>query len=63
MQDGCDGPAFGQMPWRGVNMGLFALAFIVFYCSFPLRALRWGRYSPTSATTVPPVAPSLLFLV
>ncbi len=22
-------------------MGLFALAFAVFYCSFPLRALRW----------------------
>jgi uncharacterized protein (TIRG00374 family) len=26
---------------RGANAGLFALAFAVFYCSFPLRALRW----------------------
>jgi glycosyltransferase 2 family protein len=25
----------------GANPGLFALAFVVFYCSFPLRALRW----------------------
>ena len=25
---------------RGANAGLFALAFAVFYCSFPLRALR-----------------------
>jgi uncharacterized protein (TIRG00374 family) len=26
---------------RGANLGLFALALIIFYCSFPLRALRW----------------------
>ena len=26
---------------RGANLGVFALAFVVFYCSFPLRALRW----------------------
>src|SRR5919206_4219628 len=26
---------------RGANAGLFALAFAVFYCSFPLRAVRW----------------------
>jgi glycosyltransferase 2 family protein len=26
---------------RGASAGLFALAFAVFYCSFPLRALRW----------------------
>src|SRR3990170_1654944 len=26
---------------RGASVGLFALAFVVFYCSFPLRALRW----------------------
>jgi glycosyltransferase 2 family protein len=26
---------------RGASLGLFALAFVVFYCSFPLRALRW----------------------
>ena len=26
---------------RGANAALFALAFAVFYCSFPLRALRW----------------------
>jgi uncharacterized protein (TIRG00374 family) len=26
---------------RGANAGLFVLAFAVFYCSFPLRALRW----------------------
>src|SRR5919107_330638 len=26
---------------RGANVWLFALAFMVFYCSFPLRALRW----------------------
>jgi glycosyltransferase 2 family protein len=26
---------------RGANAGLFALALVVFYCSFPLRALRW----------------------
>ena len=26
---------------RGANAGLFALAFVVFYCSFPLRTLRW----------------------
>jgi glycosyltransferase 2 family protein len=25
----------------GVNAWFFALAFLVFYCSFPLRALRW----------------------
>jgi glycosyltransferase 2 family protein len=25
---------------RGANPGLFALAFVAFYCSFPLRALR-----------------------
>src|ERR687885_341489 len=37
------GPDWGEM-WvsmRGANAGLFALAFAVFYCSFPLRALRW----------------------
>jgi len=31
-------------PWttvRGASAGLFALAFAVFYCSYPLRALRW----------------------
>lgn len=26
---------------RGADAGLFVLAFAVFYCSFPLRALRW----------------------
>src|ERR687890_840809 len=26
---------------RGANAWLFALAFLIFYCSFPLRALRW----------------------
>jgi uncharacterized protein (TIRG00374 family) len=26
---------------RGANAALFALAFVIFYCSFPLRALRW----------------------
>jgi uncharacterized protein (TIRG00374 family) len=26
---------------RGANAGLFALALAVFYCSFPLRAVRW----------------------
>src|SRR4051794_25746152 len=26
---------------QGVNLGLFALAFALFYCTFPLRALRW----------------------
>src|SRR5919107_4470625 len=26
---------------RGANAALFALAFMIFYCSFPLRALRW----------------------
>src|SRR3954447_11686247 len=26
---------------QGANLGLFALAFALFYCSFPLRALRW----------------------
>jgi glycosyltransferase 2 family protein len=26
---------------RGANMGLFALAFAIFYCSFVVRALRW----------------------
>ncbi len=26
---------------RGASPGLFALAFVVFYCSFPLRGLRW----------------------
>src|SRR5919112_1845557 len=26
---------------RGANAALFTLAFAVFYCSFPLRALRW----------------------
>jgi glycosyltransferase 2 family protein len=26
---------------QGVNAELFALAFAIFYCSFPLRALRW----------------------
>src|SRR5918999_1938479 len=26
---------------RGASLGLFALAFAIFYCSFPLRALRW----------------------
>lgn len=26
---------------RGANAALFALAFTVFYCSFPLRGLRW----------------------
>src|SRR5919112_900555 len=26
---------------RGANAWLFALAFVTFYCSFPLRALRW----------------------
>ncbi len=26
---------------RGTNVGLFALAFAIFYCSFPLRARRW----------------------
>jgi uncharacterized protein (TIRG00374 family) len=26
---------------RGASPVLFALAFVVFYCSFPLRALRW----------------------
>jgi len=27
---------------RGASAGLFALALVIFYCSFPLRALRWG---------------------
>jgi hypothetical protein len=26
---------------RGASLGLFALAFAAFYCSFPVRALRW----------------------
>ena len=26
---------------QGASPGLFALAFLIFYCSFPLRALRW----------------------
>lgn len=26
---------------QGANAGLFALAFAAFYCSFPLRAMRW----------------------
>ena len=26
---------------RGASPVLFALAFLIFYCSFPLRALRW----------------------
>jgi hypothetical protein len=26
---------------RGTSLGLFALAFAAFYCSFPVRALRW----------------------
>ena len=26
---------------RGANGWLFALAFLVFYCSFPVRGLRW----------------------
>jgi len=26
---------------RGANSWFFALAFLIFYCSFPLRALRW----------------------
>src|SRR5919202_4129724 len=26
---------------QGANVWLFALAFAVFYCSFPVRALRW----------------------
>ncbi len=26
---------------RGANAGLFALALVIFYCSFPLRGLRW----------------------
>jgi glycosyltransferase 2 family protein len=26
---------------RGANAWFFALAFVIFYCSFPLRALRW----------------------
>jgi uncharacterized protein (TIRG00374 family) len=25
----------------GASLGLFALAFVAFYCSFPVRALRW----------------------
>lgn len=29
---------------REANVGLFALAFAVFYCSFPLRALRWRKF-------------------
>src|SRR3954451_7151708 len=27
---------------QGANLGLFALAIVIFYCSFPLRALRWN---------------------
>ena len=47
---------------RGANAGLFALAFVVFYCSFPLRALRWKTllgnvgYSPASGRPVPPAS-------
>src|SRR5215218_7862705 len=26
---------------QGASLGLFALALVIFYCSFPLRALRW----------------------
>jgi uncharacterized protein (TIRG00374 family) len=26
---------------QGANLGLFVLAFALFYCTFPLRALRW----------------------
>jgi len=26
---------------RGASPGLFAIAFVIFYCSFPLRGLRW----------------------
>ncbi len=33
------GEAWASM--RGANAWLFALAFLVFYCSFPLRGLRW----------------------
>src|SRR5919205_503898 len=33
------GEVWASMRWA--NAGLFALAFAVFYCSFPLRALRW----------------------
>src|SRR5919199_5268131 len=46
---------------RGANVGLFALAFAVFYCSFPLRALRWkallgnvGYEERAAACHVPP---------
>src|SRR5215217_6490018 len=28
---------------REANGWLFALAFLIFYCSYPLRALRWKR--------------------
>ncbi len=46
---------------REASLGLFALAFAVFYCSFPLRALRWKAllgnvgYSGDAGRPVPPV--------
>jgi glycosyltransferase 2 family protein len=46
---------------RGANVGLFVLAFLVFYCSFPLRALRWETllanvgYSRDAHKTIPSV--------
>src|ERR671933_339749 len=39
------GGDWGEM-WasiREANGWLFALAFLVFYCSYPLRALRWKK--------------------
>jgi uncharacterized protein (TIRG00374 family) len=46
---------------RGAKVWLFALAFLVFYCSFPLRALRWETllanvgYSRGAHKTMPSV--------
>src|SRR5918997_2844921 len=49
--------------WTGVwgaNVGLFALAFLVFYCSFPVRAQRWKTllsnvgYDRASGYPMPP---------
>jgi uncharacterized protein (TIRG00374 family) len=47
---------------RGVNAGLFALALVAFYCSFPLRGLRWKAllanvgYDGSDGRPMPPVS-------
>src|SRR5919202_4104970 len=46
---------------QGANVEFFTLAFLIFYCSFPLRALRWETllanvgYSRVVERTMPSV--------